>query len=68
MAYLDPKNDVAFRKIFGEHPDLVKSLLNALMPFEEGRYIEDLDYLPLEQSPEIPGLKNSIVYVKCRDN
>ena len=33
--YLDPKADLTFKKIFGEHPDLVISLLNALLPFSE---------------------------------
>ena len=31
--YLNPKADLTFKKIFGEHPDLVMSLLNALLPF-----------------------------------
>ncbi|MDR2809813.1 MAG: Rpn family recombination-promoting nuclease/putative transposase, partial [Tannerellaceae bacterium] len=30
--YLDPKNDLVFKRIFGEHPDLLISFLNALMP------------------------------------
>jgi hypothetical protein len=25
--YLDPKNDLPFKRIFGEHPDLLKSFL-----------------------------------------
>ncbi len=29
MKYLDPKADLTFKKVFGEHPDLVISLLNA---------------------------------------
>ena len=28
--HLDQKADLTFKKIFGEHPDLVMSLLNAL--------------------------------------
>ncbi|MDR0724809.1 MAG: Rpn family recombination-promoting nuclease/putative transposase, partial [Prevotellaceae bacterium] len=31
--YLDPKNDIPFKRIFGEHPELLISFLNALMPF-----------------------------------
>ena len=31
MKYLDPKADLTFKKVFGEHPDLVTSLLNALL-------------------------------------
>ena len=32
--YLDPKSDLTFKKVFGEHPDLVISFLNALLPFK----------------------------------
>ena len=32
--YLDPKADLTFKRVFGEHPDLVISLLNALLPFQ----------------------------------
>ena len=30
--YLDPKVDLTFKKVFGEHPNLVASLLNSLLP------------------------------------
>ena len=36
------------------------------MPFEKGRHIKRIEYLPPE--PQIPSLKNSIVDVKCKDN
>ena len=36
MRYLDPKNDLTFRKVFGQHPHLLRSFLNALLPLEEG--------------------------------
>jgi hypothetical protein len=38
--YLDPKADVTFKKVFGEHKNLVISLLNALLPLDEGKQIE----------------------------
>ncbi|MDR2139617.1 MAG: Rpn family recombination-promoting nuclease/putative transposase [Tannerella sp.] len=66
--YLDPKNDLPFKRIFGEHPDLLKSFLNALMPLEADQQIESLEYLPAEQVPENPARKNSIVDVRCKDN
>ena len=66
--YLDPKNDLTFKRIFGEHPDLLIDFLNALMPFPAERQIKEVEYLPAEQVPDIPGKKNSIVDVKCRDN
>jgi predicted transposase/invertase (TIGR01784 family) len=66
--YLDPRNDLPFKRIFGEHPDLLMSFLNALMPLEKHQRIESLEYLPAEQVPENPAKKNSIVDVRCKDN
>jgi len=65
--FLDPKADVTFKKIFGQHPDLIKSFLNNLLPLPEGRTIDSVDYLPAEQTPRIPSMKNTIVDVKCTD-
>ena len=67
MRYLDPKNDLTFKKVFGEHPHLLKSFLNAVMPLEEGKKIVSLEYLTAELVPEIPMFANSIVDVRCID-
>ena len=67
MRYLDPKADLTFKRVFGDHPDLVKSLLNALLPLDEGQEIADVEYLPAELVPDNPLRKNSIVDVRCRD-
>ena len=67
MRYLDPKADLTFKRVFGEHPDLVISLLNALLPIKEGEEILSVEYLPSEMVPENPLRKNSIVDVRCRD-
>ncbi len=68
MRYLDPKADLTFKRVFGEHADLLKSLLNSLLPLEtEEQMIDTLEYLPAEQVPDNPMKKNSIVDVKCRD-
>ncbi|MDR0688213.1 MAG: Rpn family recombination-promoting nuclease/putative transposase [Prevotellaceae bacterium] len=66
--YLDPKNDLVFKRIFGGHPKLLISFLNALMPLEEGRKIVSLEYLSPEMVPENPLRKFSIVDVRCKDN
>jgi predicted transposase/invertase (TIGR01784 family) len=66
--YLDPKNDIPFKRVFGEHPELLRSFLNALMPFEPDRYINSLEYLPAELVPDNPAKKDSIVDVRCKDN
>ena len=34
MRYLAPKADLTFKPVFGEHPDWVMGLLNALLPLE----------------------------------
>jgi predicted transposase/invertase (TIGR01784 family) len=65
--YLDPKNDLTFKRIFAEHSDLLIGFLNALMPLSADHLIEEVEYLPVEQVPDILGKKNSIVDVKCRD-
>jgi predicted transposase/invertase (TIGR01784 family) len=66
--YLDPKNDLLFKRVFGEHEDLLRSFLNALLPLPANAPIVSLEYLLPEQVPEVPGLfKSSIVDVKCVD-
>lgn len=65
MKYLSPTADVTFKKVFGEHPDLMISLLNAMLPLEPGQEIVRIEYLPPEMVPDTPGKKNSIVDVRC---
>ena len=67
MRYLDPKADLTFKKIFGEHKDLLISLLNALLPLADDEQIESVEYLSPELVPETYVGKNSIVDVRCRD-
>ena len=67
MKYLDPKADLTFKKIFGKHPDLLISLLNALLPLGESEQIRSIKYLPTKLVPELYQHKNSIVDVLCED-
>ena len=67
MRYLNPKADLTFKHVFGEHPDLVMSLLNALLPLTPEQEITDIEYLASEMVPENPLRKNSIVDVRCKD-
>ena len=39
MKYLDPKADLTFKKIFGNHPDRLKNLLNSLQSLNEDELI-----------------------------
>ena len=66
--YLDPKADLTFKKIFGEHPDLVMSLLNALLPLEKGKEICDIHDLSPERVPRTEEGKDCIVDVYCETN
>lgn len=68
MRYLDPKADLTFKRVFGEHPDLVISFLNALLPLHPGQEVREIEYLPTELVPDNPLRKNSIVDVRCKDN
>ena len=65
--YLNPKSDLVFKKIFEEHPHLLKSFLNTFLPLPPDRLIERVDPLPTENIPEIPGFKYSVVDVRCID-
>ena len=66
--YLDPKADLTFKKVFGEHKDLVISFMNALLPFESPEEeIRSVEYLNPELVPMNPLRKDSIVDVRCVD-
>ena len=68
MKYLDPKADLTFYKVFGEHPDLVKSLLNALLPFKsKEEEITSVTYLTPEMMPKTPLQIYRVLAVRCED-
>ena len=66
--YLDPKNDLTFRKIFGENPKIMKSFLNSVLPLDKEQKIVEITYLDPGLLPVLPQLKHSIVDVRCTDN
>ena len=67
--YLDPRADLTFKKIFGEHKHLVISLLNAMLPLKEDEQVESIEYWPAEKVPDrMQAEKDSIVDVCCKDN
>ena len=55
MKYLDPKADLTFKKIFGNHPDRLKNLLNTLQSLNEDELIQHQQYLPTTEELEIFG-------------
>ena len=59
MKYLDPKADLTFKKIFGNHPDRLKNLLNSLQSLNEDELIRQQQYLPTTEELEISGFTDA---------
>jgi len=68
MYYLDPKNDISFKKVFGRHPKVLISFLNALLPIPPNQPIVQIEYLDKELLPDIPMFKSTVVDIRCRDS
>ena len=49
--YFDPRADLTFKKVFGEHKNLVISLLNALLPLEDDERVEEYRVLACRENP-----------------
>ena len=67
--FLDPKNDVAFKKVFGseKHKDILIHFINDILELKDNNQIKDVEYLSPIQDPEIAYKKQSIVDVLCKD-
>jgi len=64
--YLDPKNDLTFKRVFGEHKHLCMSLINSMLPLKSP--VVGIEYQTNELIPELAGvLRNTIVDVRCTD-
>ena len=59
MKYLDPKADLTFKKIFGNHPNRLKNLLNTLQSLNEDELIQQQQYLPTTEELEISGFTDA---------
>lgn len=66
---LDPKNDVAFKRIFGteKNKDILIHFLNDMLVFRGKKPIQDVSFLKPILDPEIYNKKTSIVDVLCED-
>jgi len=69
MQFVDIKNDIAFRKIFGNENKkiILISFLNAVMKLKDSSRIVDVEILNPYQLPIIKNLKASIIDVKAKD-
>jgi predicted transposase/invertase (TIGR01784 family) len=68
QRFLDPKNDWAFKRVFGteQNKDVLVSFLNTIFEGVQDP-IENVEFLPLHQDPAIAALRQSVVDVKCTD-
>lgn len=65
--YVDPRYDTTFKKVFGEHSDLLISFINAMLPLEGDEIVQEIEYLSPELMPPLPDIKYSVVDVRCKD-
>jgi predicted transposase/invertase (TIGR01784 family) len=69
MEFADVKNDVAFRKIFGNdnRKETLISFLNAVLAFKGKQKIVEVKIMNPYQLPKLRGVKVSIIDVKATD-
>lgn len=69
MKFVDIKNDIAFRKIFGNQnrTESLISFLNAILCLKDHKIITEVIILTPFQLPELRGGKVTIVDVKAKD-
>jgi len=69
MKFVDIKNDIAFRKIFGNEnkKEILISFLNAVLKLEKQNKIKTITLLNPFQLPKIQGLKVTVIDVKATD-
>ena len=65
--FFNPRNDVAFKKVFVNHAELTKSFLNSTLRLEKNRKIQTVEFLPTERLPMTAESKKSILDVLCTD-
>ncbi len=67
--FLDPKNDFAFKQIFGteKNKDILIHFLNDVLGYKKEEQIIEVTFLKTAQDPDIAIYKQSIVDVMCKD-
>ncbi|MBF0117815.1 MAG: Rpn family recombination-promoting nuclease/putative transposase [Desulfobacterales bacterium] len=69
MRFVDPKSNIAFKKIFGNEnkKEILISFLNAVLLLEGDKAIQEVTILDPYQAPKIKDLKETILDVKAKD-
>ncbi|WP_353275402.1 Rpn family recombination-promoting nuclease/putative transposase [Wolbachia endosymbiont (group A) of Pipizella viduata] len=68
--FLDPRNDLCFKKIFGteKNKNILIHFLNDILGFTEINAIQEVEFLSTIMDPEVASDKQSIVDVLCKDS
>ncbi|WP_264687926.1 Rpn family recombination-promoting nuclease/putative transposase [Wolbachia endosymbiont (group A) of Sympetrum striolatum] len=68
--FLDPRNDLCFKKIFGteKNKNILIHFLNDILGFAEASAIQEVEFLSTIMDPKIASDKQSIVDVLCKDS
>jgi predicted transposase/invertase (TIGR01784 family) len=68
MKFVDPKTDIAFKKIFGNeaHKNILIEFLNEILELDAP--IEDVTISNAYQAPRLKGLKETTLDIKATDN
>lgn len=69
MKFADPRNDVAFKRIFGNknHKEVLIHFVNAALDFPEGAKVVDVSFDNPYQPPKIEDLKETVLDVTATD-
>ncbi|MBF0120098.1 MAG: Rpn family recombination-promoting nuclease/putative transposase [Desulfobacterales bacterium] len=69
MRFVDPKSNIAFKKIFGNEnkKEILISFLNAVLMLEGDKAIKEVTILDPYQAPKIKDLKETILDVRAKD-
>jgi len=69
MQFLNPCNDVAFKRIFGseEHKRITISFLNSILEYTGEQAIKSIEFLNNEQLPQMIDKKDNVLDVCCTD-
>ncbi|MEM7174281.1 MAG: Rpn family recombination-promoting nuclease/putative transposase, partial [Bacteroidota bacterium] len=67
--YLNPQNEVAFKRIFGQekNKDILLALLNTVLKTQIHRPIQEAHLIPRVQDPETLAKKTSVLDLMCKD-
>ncbi len=69
MKFVDPRNDIAFKKIFGSehHPEILISFLNAVLDLHNEDEIQEVTLLNPYQTPTVEALKYTLLDIRATD-